>query len=130
VAPSYIFNWIGPKEHLTSSSERIAAEEKWYALTGRAVELRAEADGDLHIALQDATGDRPGSLSLRYRQNRNGVSFAKLFWLDACPPPIITVIGKAGKQSCHAVASRKADLGLSPKFPKFFATPGKNFRRN
>jgi hypothetical protein len=27
---------------------------------GRVVELRAEADGDLHIALQDATGDRPG----------------------------------------------------------------------
>ena len=79
MAPSYIFNWTGPKEHLTSSSEPIAAEEKWYALTGRIVELRAEADGDLHIALQDVTGDRPGSLWLRYRQNRNGVSFAKLY---------------------------------------------------
>ena len=79
MAPSDIFNWIGPKEYLTSSSERIAAEEKWYALMGRVVALTAEADGDLHIALQDATGDRPGSLSLRYRQNRNGVSFAKLY---------------------------------------------------
>ena len=86
----------------------------------------------------------PGSLSLRYRQNRNGVSFAKLFArthvqlpfrvrsgrkLKLSQPPIITVIGKAGKQSCHAVASRKADLGLSPKFPRFFATSVKNFRR-
>ena len=60
VAPSDIFNWTGPKEHLTSSSEPIAAEEKWYAVAGRVVELTAEADRDLHIALQDATGDRPG----------------------------------------------------------------------
>jgi hypothetical protein len=29
-------------------------------VTGRVVEFRAEADGDLHIALQDATGDKPG----------------------------------------------------------------------
>ena len=27
---------------------------------GRAVDLRAETDGDLHIELQDATGDKPG----------------------------------------------------------------------
>ena len=29
-------------------------------MTGRVVELRAEADGDLHIALQDATSEKPG----------------------------------------------------------------------
>jgi len=29
-------------------------------VTGRVVELQAEADGDLHVALQDATGDKPG----------------------------------------------------------------------
>ena len=45
---------------MTRSSARIAAEQKWYAVTGRVVELRAEADGDLHIALQDATGDKLG----------------------------------------------------------------------
>ena len=33
---------------------------KWYALKGRVVELKVEADGDLHIALHDATGDKPG----------------------------------------------------------------------
>ena len=42
------------------SSERIWSEQKWYALTGRVVELRSEEDGDLHIGLQDATGDKPG----------------------------------------------------------------------
>ncbi len=32
----------------------------WYTLTGRVVALKVEADGDLHIALQDATGNKPG----------------------------------------------------------------------
>jgi len=32
------------------------------ALTGRVVDLRAEEDGDLHIALQDVTGDKPGGV--------------------------------------------------------------------
>jgi N-acetylglucosamine kinase-like BadF-type ATPase len=30
------------------------------ALTGRVIDVRIEMDGDLHIALQDATGNRPG----------------------------------------------------------------------
>ena len=60
LTPSDIFNWQGPTEYLVLSSERIAAEQKWYALTGRVIELRAEEDGDLHIALQDAIGDKPG----------------------------------------------------------------------
>jgi hypothetical protein len=59
VTPSEIFNWQGPTEYLVPSSERIWSEQKWYALTGRVVDLRAEEDGDLHIALQDATGDKP-----------------------------------------------------------------------
>ena len=37
-----------------------AAEQRWNAPAGRAVDLRAETDGDLHIELQDATGDKPG----------------------------------------------------------------------
>ena len=50
VTPSDIFNWQGPTEYLVPSSERIWSEQKWYALTGRVVDLRAEEDGDLHIA--------------------------------------------------------------------------------
>jgi hypothetical protein len=60
VTPSDIFSWQGPTEYLVPSSERIWSEQKWCALTGRVVDLRAEADGDLHIALQDATSDKPG----------------------------------------------------------------------
>jgi hypothetical protein len=60
VTPSDVFSWSGPAEHLTQSSERTGIENKWFALTGRVVAVKAETDGDLHIELQDATGDRPG----------------------------------------------------------------------
>jgi hypothetical protein len=50
----------GPDVPLTQSSERTGIENNWYALTGRVVALKVEADGDLHIALQDATGDKLG----------------------------------------------------------------------
>jgi hypothetical protein len=60
VTPSDIFSWPGPAEHLTQSSERTGIENNWFALTGRVVAAKVEMDGDLHVALQDATGDKPG----------------------------------------------------------------------
>src|SRR6266480_1029771 len=45
---------------LTWESERTGIENNWYTLTGRAVTVKVEADGDLHIAIQDATDDKPG----------------------------------------------------------------------
>ena len=36
------------------------AEEKWYALTGRVVDAKVEADG---LALEDATGNNVGTVS-------------------------------------------------------------------
>jgi hypothetical protein len=45
---------------LTQSSERTGIENNWFALTGRVVALKVELDGELHIALADATGDKPG----------------------------------------------------------------------
>jgi hypothetical protein len=60
VTPSDVFSWPGPGVHLTQSSERTGIENNWYALTGRVVAVKVETDGDLHIALQDATGDKPG----------------------------------------------------------------------
>jgi hypothetical protein len=63
-APRETFNRYvvdrGPDTALTMQSERTGIENKWYALKGRVVELKVEADGDLHIALHDATGDKPG----------------------------------------------------------------------
>ena len=60
VTPSEMFGWPGPDAALTMQSERSGIENKWFALTGRVVELKVEEDGDLHIALHDVTGDKPG----------------------------------------------------------------------
>src|SRR5260370_22481133 len=60
VTPSDIFSWPGPDVHLTGQSGRTGVENNWYALTGRVVAVKVEADGDLHLALSDATGDKPG----------------------------------------------------------------------
>ena len=40
-----------------------AREEKWYALTGRVVDAKVEANGDIHLALQDADGKNAGTVS-------------------------------------------------------------------
>jgi hypothetical protein len=54
VTPSDMFSWPAPDVHLTQQSERTGIEQKWFALTGRVVAIKAETDGDLHIALADA----------------------------------------------------------------------------
>jgi hypothetical protein len=60
VTPSDMFSWPGPDVRLTQQSEGAGIENKWFALTGRVVAVKVETDGDLHIALQDAIGDKPG----------------------------------------------------------------------
>ena len=42
---------------------QMPSEEEWYALTGRVVEAKVEADGDIHLALEDATGNNVGTVS-------------------------------------------------------------------
>jgi hypothetical protein len=66
VTPSQIYAWegLGADVDLTPYSEaRMPSEEKWYALTGRVVDAKVEADGDIHIALEDATGNNVGTVS-------------------------------------------------------------------
>jgi hypothetical protein len=55
VTPSDMFSWLGMDAQLTTQSARTGRENNWYSLTGRVVAVKVEADGDLHIALQDAT---------------------------------------------------------------------------
>src|SRR5437870_298226 len=66
VTPSQIYAWegLGADVDLTRQVEaRMPSEEKWYALTGRVVDAKVEADGDIHIALEDATGNNVGTVS-------------------------------------------------------------------
>jgi len=55
-----VFSWPGPDVRITWQSERTGIENNWFALIGRVVAVQVEADGDLHIALGNATGDKPG----------------------------------------------------------------------
>ena len=91
-------------------SERTGIENKWYALKGRVVELKVEEDGDLHIALHDATGDKPGVVVCKKPAEQWCEIRTTVFsWTPTRFPfhtgsakkltfgqsPIITVIGKA-----------------------------------
>ena len=129
VRPSDIFNWPGPTEYLVPSSERIWSEQKWYALTGRGIDLRAEEDGDLHIALADASGDKPGTVVAEVKAKPQWCELRKIVFgwtqvpfpfrvrsgrkLKFRQPLTITVIGKAFFDIGHAPAdhsNRRTDL--------------------
>jgi hypothetical protein len=60
VRPSDIAAWEAPDREIRSRSPRTGRELKWYALTGRVVQVKAEEDGDLHIELVDV--DNPHSV--------------------------------------------------------------------
>src|SRR5262249_44093864 len=56
---------VGPAGRTFDSKFRAhRIENQWFPLTGRVVALKVEADGDLYIALQDTTGDKPGIYEL------------------------------------------------------------------
>lgn len=79
VTPSDIFSWPGPDVHLTQHSERTGREQNWFSLTGRVVAVKVEADGDLHIELSDATGDKQGNVVVEIPLGRSGATFARQF---------------------------------------------------
>ena len=122
VTRSDIFSWPGPDVPLTMQSERTGIENHWYALTGRVVDPRIEADGDLHIALQDATGDKPGIVvceipakpqwcELRttvfsWTRTRFPFHTSSVKKLNVDQPPVITVIGRAFWDVGHAPADQ------------------------
>jgi hypothetical protein len=123
VTPSQIYAWkgLGPDVELTGYTEtRMPSEQKWYALTGRVVGLKVEADGDMHVALEDATGNAVGTVSAeipvgpKWCETRQTVfgwttqsfpfSLKTSKKLTLREPGVITVIGKAFYDVTHAPA--------------------------
>jgi len=106
-------------------SERTGVEQKWFALTGRVVAVKVEMDGDLHLALQDATGDKPGIVVVevpvkpQWCEIRTTVfswtvtrfpfhtSSAKKLTLDQTP--VVTVTGKAFFDVGHSLKDQKSN---------------------
>src|SRR5947207_9524413 len=117
---SDVFSWRGSAEHLTQSSERTGIENNWFALTGRVVAVKVEMDGDLHIALEDASGNAVGTVSAEIpvgpkwceiRQTVFGWTTQKFPFavktahaLKIREPHVITVTGKAFYDIGHAPA--------------------------
>jgi len=118
VTPSDIFGWPGRDVHVTQHSERTGREQNWFSLTGRVVAVKVEADGDLHIALSDATGDKQGIVVVKiplgpqwcdirttvfsWSPTRFPFQTRSTKRLKVIKPPIITVIGKAFWDTGHA----------------------------
>jgi len=96
---------------VTWQSERMGIENKWFAPTGRVVAIEVEADGDLHIELGNATGDKPGIVVCEVPAEPTWCEIRKTIFswtrtrfplhirstreLTINETPIITVIGKA-----------------------------------
>jgi len=60
----YQWEGLAPDIELTGATEeRMPSEQKWYNLTGRVVDLKVEADGDIHIALVDTNGNNIGTVN-------------------------------------------------------------------
>ena len=113
-----------------ATSERTGIENKWFALTGRVVAVKVEADGDLHIALQDATGSAIGTVSAEIpvgpkwcevRQTVFGWTAQKFPFgvktahrLKISQPHVITLTGKAFYDFAHAPADH-SNRRRSPK---------------
>ncbi|HZR79106.1 MAG TPA: hypothetical protein VFA58_07850, partial [Chthoniobacterales bacterium] len=55
VTPGQIMAWQGPGGAIGQRTERISAEQQWYAVTGRVDKMRIEDDGDVHVVLRDLT---------------------------------------------------------------------------
>jgi hypothetical protein len=119
VTPSQIYGWQGPRPDVTRETKtRIPSEEKWYALTGRVVGLKVEADGDIHIALKDATGNGDGIVSAEIPAGEKWCEIRKTIFnwtmqsfpfafkrakkLKAREQHVITVTGKAFYDVGHA----------------------------
>ena len=104
-------------------------EEKWYALTGRVVDAKVEADGDIHLALQDTDGKNAGTVSAEIAVGPKWCEIRQIVfgWTKQKFPftvksvhdltiaePVVTVTGKAFYDIAHAPANH-SNRRTSPK---------------
>ena len=120
ITPSQIYSWEGlpPGVDMTDYTEtRLPSEEKWYALTGRVVDAKVEADGDIHLALQDNDGNNAGTVSAEIPVGPKWCEIRQIVfgWTKQKFPftvksvhdltikePVVTVTGKAFYDIAHA----------------------------
>jgi hypothetical protein len=125
VTSSQIYEWKGPEPNvpLTPQTDtRIPAEQKWYNLTGRVVNVKVEADGDITLVFQDPDGRKAGSVNAEIPVGPEWCELRKLVFgwtlqsfpfsfkgsqtLELREQHVITVTGKALFDVDHASADR------------------------
>jgi hypothetical protein len=125
VTPSQIYEWKGPEPNvpLTAKTDtRIPAEQKWYNLTGRVVNLKVEGDGDITLVFQDADSKKEGSVNAEIPVGPEWCELRKLVFgwttqsfpfsfkdsqrLEMREQHVITVTGKALFDVDHMSADR------------------------
>src|ERR1051325_1239007 len=104
ITPSKIYQWpgVGREAGLTRKSKRIPAEQRWFSLTGSVEDIRVEADGDIHLSLVDAHGNRPGIVGVEIPPKLMWCEFRKLVfsWTTAKFPfhfkssKVLTIVGR------------------------------------
>jgi len=86
VTPSQMYGWegLGPDVELTATTkDRMPSEQKWFALTGRVVAVKVEADGDLRLRCKMRPTTNPALWSSKSQQNSVVFDSPEGFWLDA-----------------------------------------------
>jgi len=94
-------------------------------LTGRIVSVKAETDGDLHIDLQDAAGDKPGIVVVEVPEKPQWCSIRETVFnwtrtrfpfhtgsakkLKLNQSPVITVTGRAFFDVGHSLKNQKSN---------------------
>ena len=135
ITPSQIYEWKGPGPDVPLTPEtdtRIAAEQKWYNLTGRLVSVKVENDGDITLVLKDAEGKKAGSVGAEIpvgstwcelRQTVFGwttqsfpFSFKDSQKLEMRESHIITVTGQAFFDVDHAPADHSNRRAKAKKY--------------
>jgi hypothetical protein len=132
VTPSDMYDWPGIDAQLTWQSERTGIENKWFALTGRVIAVKVEADGDLHLALQDATGNKPGIVVCEVPAKPQWCEIRETVFswtptrfpfhtssarrLNVIDAPIITVAGKAFFDIGHAPKNQSNQRSHQPGY--------------
>ena len=100
VTPSDIFSWSELDVRLTGQSHRIGIQNKWFALTGRVVAVKAETDSDRHIELQNATGDKPGIVIVEVPEKPQWCSIREtVFSVTHKTSAVKELVSRAGERS-------------------------------
>jgi hypothetical protein len=135
VTPSDLGDWDALPGTFHKDTPRSGREKEWFSLTGRVVLVRAEADGDLHVQLEDTDGEGDVQVVVEVPVNHNSptapwsdIRKTVFGWTKTHFPfttkrgkklqlkenPVIRVIGKAFYDADHASKDvpnrRKNDL--------------------